>query len=57
SILERKAYTKSHKNLGALKASLEVAWAKIDPNVIRTACQSFKKRLIGVVVAKGGYIE
>lgn len=54
-ILEAKACTKKHTSLESLKLSLTREWNRLNENVIRTACTSFRKRLQLVVKAKGGY--
>lgn len=56
SVLQAKACSKKHTSLDALKLSLSREWKQLSQNVIRTSCDSFRKRLQLVVKAKGGYI-
>lgn len=57
SILEAKVCAKKHQTLGSLKASLQRAWAALNQNVVRSACNAFHGRLNDVIKAKGGHIE
>ena len=57
SILESNVSATEYKNLESLKHVLEVAWAKIDEEILRRIVQKFPERLRAVVKAKGGYIE
>ena len=56
SILESKAYSSNHPNIGALKNRLKAYWDKIKKTV-RALCSEVSDRLRRVVNATGGYIE
>jgi transposase len=57
SILETHVGTKPHGNVEALKHSLQVAWSKIDVELLRAIVDNFPKRLRACIRAKGGYFE
>jgi len=56
-ILEQKACSTRHSNLGSLKKALQTAWEEIDSELLRRIVAQFPKRLMACVKAKGGYIE
>ena len=57
SILESKACSSNHPNLGALKNRLKACWDEISEETVRASCSQVPDRLRRVVKAKGGYIE
>ena len=56
SLLEADACA-SHVSVGALKSSLEKAWAKIPQETLHKAAEGFRGRLERVIQARGGHIE
>ena len=57
SFLEADACVSSHVSVGALKSSLEKAWAKIPQETLRKAAEGFCGRPEHVIQARGGHIE
>ena len=57
SLLEADACASSHVSVGALKSSLEKAWAKIPQETLRKAPEGFRGRLERVIQARGAHIE
>jgi len=57
SILESKVCSTPSPNVEILKARLLKEWDKIPQDILRSACETFKKRLSLVVKARGGHIE
>ena len=57
SRVEADACASSHVSVGALKSSLEKAWAKIPQETLRKAAEGFRDRLERVIQARGGHIE
>ena len=57
SILESRACAKPHKNLKALKNSLEREWKRIPQEVLSAAAENFYKRLSLCIKAKGDVFE
>ena len=57
SLLEADACASSHVSVGALKSSLEKAWAKIPQETLHKAAEGFCGRLEHVIQARGGHIE
>ena len=57
SRVEADACASSHVSVGALKSSLEKAWAKIPQETLRKAAEGFCGRLERVIQARGGHIE
>lgn len=55
-VLQAKACAKKHTSVEALKTTLTREWNRLNDDVIRAACASFRKRLKLVVKAKGGCI-
>ena len=53
----RMACTNCHTNINELKNDVEAAWRGQDPENIRRACKSFRRRIQAVYDADGGYIE
>ena len=53
----RTACTNSHANINELKRDVEAAWCGQDPEDIRNACKSFRRRIQAVYDADGGYVE
>jgi len=57
SILEAQACATSHKTVDNLKRALRREWAKIPPDILRAAADSFYHRLSSCIRAKGGHFE
>ena len=57
SLLEADACVSSHVSVGALKSSVEKAWAKIPQETLRKAAEGFRGRPERVIQARGGHIE
>ena len=53
----RKACTRSYENLNDLKRAVEAAWCGQNPEDIKRACKSFRRRIQAVYNADGDYIE
>ncbi|QQP55285.1 Putative transposable element [Caligus rogercresseyi] len=48
---------KRHKNINALKADVNKAWASMDADYIQQVCGSFRRRLTSAIESNGGYID
>lgn len=57
SILESDVCSTRQPSIDVLKERLKEAWQKIPQEVLRAACENFKKRIQLVVQARGGHIE
>ena len=57
SMLDHKACATSHKNIDALKYSLNKSWNEISPETLRATCSQVIDRLRCVIRAKGGYFK
>ena len=57
SALEHKACATSHKNIDALKHSLEKSWNKISPETLHATCSQVIHRLQCMIRAKGDYFK
>ena len=57
SILECKACSSNHPNIGVQKNRLKSYWDDISEETVRASCSQVPDRLRRVVKAKGGYIE
>ena len=57
SILEAKAYAKTHDAVEGLKVSLKKAWEKIPQEKLRVSVESFRGKLEQLIKAKGGHIK
>ena len=57
SVLQDKVQGSSHPNMEALKAHITEVWEAMEPSYIVKTCQSFRRRVEGVIRANGGYIE
>ena len=53
----RTACTDTHCDIQELKNDVEAAWCGQEPENIKRACKSFRKRIQAVYNADGGYIE
>ena len=56
SILESKACSSNHLNIGSLKNRLKACWNKISEETVRAPCSQVPDRSRRVVKAKGEYI-
>ena len=54
--VEKGACRTRHPNVDTLKKSVNREWAAMTPEYIRSVCSSFRKRLVAIVNAEGGYI-
>lgn len=55
--VSRMACTSSHANIDELKSAAEAAWYEQEPEDIKHACKSFRRRIQAVYDADGGYVE
>ncbi|QQP39553.1 Putative transposable element [Caligus rogercresseyi] len=55
--IESKACKLCHPNIATLKAAVNQEWAGMDEDFVVKICQAFRKRLMAIVAANGGYIE
>ena len=56
-MLEHKSCVTCHKNIDALKHSLEKSWNEISPGTLRATCCQVIDRLRCMIRAKGDYFE
>ena len=56
-MVERKACKTPHPNVDSLKAAVELAWANMSEDFIRTSCLGFRPRLEAMVAANGEHFE
>ncbi|CAK9829643.1 Transposable element Tcb1 transposase [Anthophora retusa] len=57
SVIERVTNKSRHPNLASLRAAIEAAFADMDRDSLKRACERFRPRLEAVIQAGGGYIE
>ena len=57
SIMESKACSSHHPNIGALKNRLKACWDEISEETVCASCSQVSESLRRVVKTKGGYIE
>ena len=57
SILESKACSSNHPNIGAIKNRLKACWDEISEETVPASCSQVPDRLSRVVKANEGYIE
>jgi inhibitor of nuclear factor kappa-B kinase subunit alpha len=56
--LQQVVNNKSHASISHLRRCLEQAWAKLDQNMVKSACvQEFQRRLNLIIKEKGGRID
>ncbi|QQP57998.1 Putative transposable element, partial [Caligus rogercresseyi] len=55
--IESKACKFRSPNITALKAAVNQEWAVMDEDFVVKVCQAFRKRLMAIVAANGGYIK
>lgn len=57
SVVERVINKSRHPNLASLRAAIEAAFADMDRDSLKRACERFRPRMEAVIQAGGGYIE
>ncbi|QQP34777.1 Putative transposable element [Caligus rogercresseyi] len=55
--IESKACKLCPPSIAALKAAVNQEWTSMDEDIEVKVCQAFRKRLMAIVAANGGYIE
>lgn len=55
--IQAKSCRVRHPNTTALQKAVDENWTAMKPEFIRSVCKAFRKRLVAIVEAEGGYIE
>jgi len=55
--VKRKACSRPHPSVGALKSAMEKEYANMSEDFIKNTCSAFRPRVEAILAAQGGHFE